>query len=83
MLPDVSTELSAEKLEFIEILNQFDPMYRMSDDMSVYKRHDRLRARLADFEGKLSNAFVTYHWNKMVERNVAEPFRDQYYWRMK
>lgn len=72
--------LTPEQLEFVKMVANHDLTYDYSDDGRVWRAGQASYDRIKGAAPKFDRAFVVEVWNAMVDTQVIESSRQQFYW---
>ncbi len=67
--------------EFTKLVNDHDLTYMYSDDGSCFRRGTAEKDAIVAASITFDQDFVRETWNAMVDRRMAEGYREQFYWR--
>lgn len=67
------------KEQFIEMVNTHDLTYAYSDDGGVYRAGSRSEMKIREAAKSFDKEFVNKVWNEMVDKFLAEGYREPFY----
>ena len=66
--------------QFEKMVNGHDLTYSYSDDYRAYRNGESQWSKIKEAAKELPSEDVARIWNTMVDKTLAEGFRDSFYW---